>query len=77
MNQDKGSLFNSIASKASEVSQKSWGGFSNLVNSTSLNSFTVPFKGNYEDLGSPEDTQQKKDHKDNYHEESDTFSNIG
>lgn len=47
----------SIASKATEVGQKSWGGISNLVSSTSAQNFQAfsgPSKGQYEDLGSPD-----------------------
>ncbi|KAI6183034.1 Arf-GAP domain-containing protein [Aphelenchoides bicaudatus] len=46
--------FGSIASKASEVGQKSWGGLSSFVKSPSLQGFGSTFnKGQYEDLGSP------------------------
>lgn len=35
--------FSTIASKATEVGQKSWGGLSSFVNSPSLQNFTAPF----------------------------------
>lgn len=69
-----------IASKATEVGQKSWGGISGLVNSPSLQSFTQS-KGQYEDLGSPsgnkqqQQEQQQKTHlTNNYHGELDSYS---
>lgn len=44
--------FGSMASKATEVGQKSWGGLSNFVKSPSLQGFTnVLNKDQYEDLG--------------------------
>ncbi|KAK0420295.1 hypothetical protein QR680_014603 [Steinernema hermaphroditum] len=47
------STFGAFASKATEVGQKGWGGFSNFVKSPSLQGFTQS-KSQYEDLNTPE-----------------------
>uniref|UniRef100_A0A1I7ZCI6 Arf-GAP domain-containing protein n=1 Tax=Steinernema glaseri TaxID=37863 RepID=A0A1I7ZCI6_9BILA len=49
------STFGVFASKATEVGQKGWGGFSNFVKSPSLQGFGMPqSKSQYEDLNTPE-----------------------
>ncbi|TKR65264.1 hypothetical protein L596_025691 [Steinernema carpocapsae] len=51
------STFGAFASKATEVGQKGWGGFSNFVKSPSLQGFGLTQgKSQYEDLNTPEGT---------------------
>jgi hypothetical protein len=74
----------SLASKATEVGNKSWGGFSNFVKSPSLQGFGAPFKSQYEGLDSPEgeksSTQQQQQNTgglaSNYHGEMDSYSSL-
>uniref|UniRef100_A0A915DBI1 Arf-GAP domain-containing protein n=1 Tax=Ditylenchus dipsaci TaxID=166011 RepID=A0A915DBI1_9BILA len=76
----------SIASRATEVGQKSWGGISNLVTSSSMQNFQTfsgPSKGcQYEDLGSPDGNKLKSSNQKsslstpqtNYHGDFDSYS---
>ncbi|KAI1713875.1 putative GTPase activating protein for arf domain-containing protein [Ditylenchus destructor] len=68
-----------IASRATEVGQKSWGGISNLVHSSSMQNFTAPSKGQYEDLGTPDGSKFKSGNQSmsltaNSHNDLDSYS---
>ncbi|CAI4231214.1 unnamed protein product [Auanema sp. JU1783] len=54
MSQNGGGLLSGVASKASEIGTKSWGGFSDFVKSPSLQGIgNILIKGGYEDMNSP------------------------